>query len=193
MALPLHRERTRLNFYRMPTVSYNKFMLMLVVSFCVMYGVMFLNVDEASLVYLSTIRACMALLMVWPMTVFMLLLMGKMIHDKRRNTLLITTTVVLFFGRAVAIAQPGLSGRPPIHEGHDTASFFRNYDKQECHHLKPRGKKTIWTNHQIAGRGNYLNETNTGMDGQITKRFNKNYSIIKKAKLWPVTTPSKPI
>ncbi len=89
MALPLHRERTRLNFYRMPTMSYNKFMLMLLVSFCIMYCVMFWNVDEARHIYVSATRAYMALLMA-PMAVLMLLVLGKMYTDKNETPLSIS-------------------------------------------------------------------------------------------------------
>ncbi len=46
---------------------------------------MFLNVDEASRIYMSAVRAYMALLMVSPMAMLMLLLMGNKYPDKRKN------------------------------------------------------------------------------------------------------------
>jgi len=81
----------------MPTMSYNKFMLLLVFSFCIMYGVMFLNVDEATQIYISTTRAYMALLMVSPMAVLMLLLIAKMYHAKKRISVIIITSLAVFF------------------------------------------------------------------------------------------------
>ncbi len=110
MALPLHREKTRCKFHLMPTMNYKKFLLMLLVSFCIMYGVMFLNVDEASHIYISTTRAYMALLMVSSMAVLMLLLMGKMYPDKKRNTLIIITSVVVFFGVLLLLRNQVLVG-----------------------------------------------------------------------------------
>ncbi|CAN5701056.1 hypothetical protein BH10BAC2_BH10BAC2_15130 [soil metagenome] len=53
-------------------MSYRKLLLMLIVSFIIMYGVMFLNVDEVSHIYPSTTRTYMALLMVLPMSILML-------------------------------------------------------------------------------------------------------------------------
>ncbi len=77
-------------------MSYNKFLIMLVISFAIMYGVMFLNVDEAGHIYLSLTRTYMALLMVTAMAVLMMLLMGKMYPDKKRNTVIIVVSFVLF-------------------------------------------------------------------------------------------------
>lgn len=58
---------------------------MLVVSFVIMYAVMFLNVDDADHIYLSLTRTYMSLLMVTPMALMMLLLMGDMYPDKKLN------------------------------------------------------------------------------------------------------------
>lgn len=71
-------------------------MLMLAVSFCIMYSVMFLNVDELNHIYLSTTRLYMSLLMVAPMALVMLGFMGKMYPDKRLNALIGITSVVVF-------------------------------------------------------------------------------------------------
>lgn len=75
-------------------MSYRKLLLMLVVSFITMYGVMFLNVDEFSHIYLSTTRTYMTLLMVLPMSILMLLMMGKMYPKKKLNTAII---IISFF------------------------------------------------------------------------------------------------
>ncbi len=60
----------------MQNLSYGKFALTLLVSFVVMYGVMFLNVDEIDHVYLSLTRTYMSVLMVCPMAVLLLVMMG---------------------------------------------------------------------------------------------------------------------
>jgi hypothetical protein len=69
---------------------------MMILSFIIMYTVMFLNVDSIDHVYLSTTRFYMALLMVSPMAIVMLLLMGKMYPDKKLNTVIITASLLVF-------------------------------------------------------------------------------------------------
>src|SRR4051812_19340149 len=76
--------------------NYGTFILMLVISFIIMYGVMFLNVEETSHIYLSNTRAYMAMLMVSPMALVMLLLMRKMYPDKKKNAVIIVLSLVLF-------------------------------------------------------------------------------------------------
>jgi hypothetical protein len=77
--------------------SYSKLLLTLLLSFVVMYGVMFLNVYAADHIYLSITRLYMALLMVLPMAVLMLLMMGKMYPDKKKNTIIVSGSSLLFF------------------------------------------------------------------------------------------------
>jgi hypothetical protein len=77
-------------------MSYKTFLIMMILSFIIMYTVMFLNVDSIDHVYLSTTRFYMALLMVSPMAIVMLLLMGKMYPDKKLNTVIITASLLVF-------------------------------------------------------------------------------------------------
>lgn len=77
-------------------MSYRKFAAMLVISFFVMYGVMFLNMDSLAHYHTSTTRIYMALLMVAPMAVIMLLLMGRMYPNKRLNGIIMLLSVVVF-------------------------------------------------------------------------------------------------
>jgi len=76
--------------------GYKKMILMLLISFVVMYAVMFLNVDSVDHIYLSLTRFYMSLLMVAPMAVLMLLLMGKMYPDKKRNAVIALSAVGVF-------------------------------------------------------------------------------------------------
>lgn len=76
--------------------NYRIFLLMMIVSFLIMYAVMFLNVDAVDHIYLSTTRAYMALLMVAPMSIVMLLMMGRMYPNKKLNSGIILAAVVLF-------------------------------------------------------------------------------------------------
>jgi uncharacterized protein (DUF305 family) len=76
--------------------SYQVFALMLFISFCIMYAVMFLNVDQADHIYLSTTRLYMALLMVSPMALLMLALMGKMYPNQKLNLLIGLASAVVF-------------------------------------------------------------------------------------------------
>ena len=80
----------------MQHASYGKFFVMLLVSFCIMYAVMFLNVDDAGHIYLSLTRTYMSLLMVSPMAILMMVMMGKMYPDKKRNGWIITASIAVF-------------------------------------------------------------------------------------------------
>ena len=70
--------------------------IMLFISFFIMYGVMFLNVDRLSHVYLSMTRLYMSLLMVAPMAVLMLLLMWKMFKNTKLNLVIIIGALTVF-------------------------------------------------------------------------------------------------
>ncbi len=80
----------------MNKMSYTKFILMMAVSFIIMYSVMFLNVDEFNHIYISLTRIYMALLMVAPMAVVMMAMMGNMYPDKKINTYIVGGAIVLF-------------------------------------------------------------------------------------------------
>ncbi|MEJ6981269.1 DUF305 domain-containing protein [Pedobacter sp. P351] len=80
----------------MKSNNYMKFMGMLIISFLIMYAVMFLNVDRLDHVYLSTTRAYMALLMVSPMAILMLLMMSMMYENKKLNALITIVSVAVF-------------------------------------------------------------------------------------------------
>lgn len=92
--------------------NYQKFMLMLSISFVVMYAVMFFNVDQFDHIYLSLTRVYMALLMVTPMAVMMLMLMGKMYPNKKLNLIIHSTAVVVFVLSLLFLrTQVGVSDR----------------------------------------------------------------------------------
>ena len=84
---------------------YKKFAITLFVSFCVMYGVMFLNVDDASHVYLSLTRLYMALLMVAPMAIVMLLMMKKMYANKKLNNIILVCGIAVFISALTMLRQ----------------------------------------------------------------------------------------
>jgi uncharacterized protein (DUF305 family) len=69
---------------------------MMGISFITMYGIMFLNVDDADHIYLSLTRTYMALLMVSLMAVVMMLMMGGMYPNKRTNTAIMIGGFVVF-------------------------------------------------------------------------------------------------
>lgn len=70
---------------------------MLSLSFFMMYGVMFLNVDDASHIYLSITRTYMVLLMIAPMAVLMLSLMPMMYQNMRLNRIIYCSSFAIFF------------------------------------------------------------------------------------------------
>ena len=82
---------------------------MMVVSFIVMYVVMFLNIAQLNHYHTSITRIYMALLMVAPMAVVMMLMMGKMYPDKKVNTGIIISGVVVFI-----LVLVGLRSQTPV-------------------------------------------------------------------------------
>lgn len=89
--------------------NYTRMASMLLASFVIMYGVMFLNVAETSHLYISLTRTYMTLLMVAPMTLLMLILMGGMYEDKKKNTFIAIGAVLVFVA-----ALTGLRTQTPI-------------------------------------------------------------------------------
>lgn len=69
---------------------------MMLVSFMMMYGIMFLNVAEIDHILLSTTRTYMSLLMVAPMAISMMLFMWGMYENKRLNTVIISGAAIVF-------------------------------------------------------------------------------------------------
>ena len=83
--LKITRMEQNKNMHNMQSMSYKKFVVMMVISFIIMYIVMFLNVIEIKHYHTSITRIYMAILMVAPMAVVMMLMMGKMYPDKKIN------------------------------------------------------------------------------------------------------------
>jgi hypothetical protein len=74
---------------------YPRFGLMMLVSFVVMYAVMFFNVDVFDHVMLSPTRTYMTLLMIAPMVVIMMGFMWSMYQNKVVNYAILGTAVVV--------------------------------------------------------------------------------------------------
>ena len=78
--------------------NYSKFFLMLLVSFFVLYGVMFLNVEKFDHVYTSLTRTYMTILMIAPMALLKMAFMWNMYKDKKKNYAIISGALIIFFG-----------------------------------------------------------------------------------------------
>lgn len=76
--------------------NYGKFLLMLLVSFIVMYAIMYANVASEEHIYFSLNRFYMTILMVVPMGFIMLLFMQRMYKNRKKNNVLIIAGVLLF-------------------------------------------------------------------------------------------------
>ncbi len=87
----------------MQSMSYKKFVVMMVISFIIMYTVMFLNVIEIKHYHTSLTRIYMAILMVAPMATVMMLLMGKMYPDKKINMGITISSIVVFIVTLIAL------------------------------------------------------------------------------------------
>lgn len=77
-------------------MTYSKFFVMMLISFFIMYIVMFLNITELNHYYTSLTRIYMTILMVAPMAVVMMLMMGKMYPDNKKNTTIVISAIVIF-------------------------------------------------------------------------------------------------
>lgn len=76
---------------------------MLVLSFIIMYGVMFLNVDQADHIYLSMTRFYMTLMMVAAMALLMLTMMRMMYKNRKLNTIIILSSTAAFILSLVGV------------------------------------------------------------------------------------------
>lgn len=76
--------------------KYAKFVLMIVFSTVVMFGMMYLNVASVDHVFFSQTRLFMALMMGAVMAIIMLLFMRKMYHNKKVNGMIFLTSVAIF-------------------------------------------------------------------------------------------------
>lgn len=88
---------------RMEGMAYKKFWIMMIISFIVMYIVMFLNMDAIGHYHTSLTRIYMALLMVTPMALVMVMLMSKMYPNKKMNVAIIITSLVIFVVTLIAL------------------------------------------------------------------------------------------
>lgn len=80
----------------MQTMSYKQFVVMMAISFFIMYFVMFLNMDRIDHYHTSATRIYMALLMVASMGIVMMMMMGKMYPNKKYNTSIIIASIFIF-------------------------------------------------------------------------------------------------
>lgn len=93
----------------MQGMSYKKLGITVIISFLIMYFIMFLNVDSVEHYHTSLTRIYMALLMVSAMTVLMMLSMGKMYPNKKINTAIIFSSILIFI-----LVLAGLRTQTPI-------------------------------------------------------------------------------
>lgn len=84
-------------------MSYGKFAAMMMISFIIMYVVMFFNMDNINHYHTSATRIYMAILMVAPMAVVMMTMMGRMYRNKKKNTVIMVAAVILFFVTLAAL------------------------------------------------------------------------------------------
>ena len=87
----------------MKGMSYKHFSIMMVISFLIMYFVMFLNIDDISHYHTSTTRIYMALLMVSPMALVMMAMMGEMYPNRKTNRGIMVAALVVFIVTLTAL------------------------------------------------------------------------------------------
>lgn len=82
----------------MESGNYKKFGLMMLTSFIVMYGLMFINADQWDHIRLSNNRTYMAICMIAAMAVIMLLFMLSMYKNKKLNVAILIGSAIIFIG-----------------------------------------------------------------------------------------------
>ncbi|MBF8962865.1 DUF305 domain-containing protein [Pontibacter sp. FD36] len=90
--------------------NYGKFMLMLGLSFLVMYAVMFSNVAEISHIHLNLNRLYMTILMVAPMALIMLGVMRSMYRDQKLNAIIAVMSIVAIVGSFIMLRNQSYVG-----------------------------------------------------------------------------------
>ena len=90
--------------------GYLKFALMMVISFIIMYGMMFINVSEFNHIYLSLNRFYMALLMVAPMALVMMGFMRGMYQNKNINLIIIAASIIVFILALICLRTQAFIG-----------------------------------------------------------------------------------
>lgn len=89
---------------------YRKFAITLIISYILMYAIMFLNVNEADHIYINMTRAYMTLLMISAMAVLMLLRMPMMYPNRKLNAGIIAASILIFIGCFIGVhKQAGIS------------------------------------------------------------------------------------
>ena len=113
----------------MHNMSYKKFSLMMIISFIIMYTVMFLNVIELKHYHTSATRIYMAILMVAPMAVVMMLMMGKMYPNKKINIGITRQQYRCVYCYVDCSAGSKPHWRCSIYESHDTTPFICHFNQ----------------------------------------------------------------
>jgi hypothetical protein len=93
-----------------PHRPYRRLLLMAVVSFLVMYGLMYMMVDRLQNVLPNINQVYMAGMMTAPMIIIELLLMGAMYPNKRTNAVVMATSAVLLLLFIAGIRTQALVG-----------------------------------------------------------------------------------
>lgn len=110
--------------------NYQKLGITLVLSFILMYAIMFLNVNEPDHVYINMTRAYMTLLMICAMAVLMILRM-PMMYDNNDDHRSEYYALCRRFHRC---APAGWHQRCAVYERYDSAPFDRDHDERERPH-----------------------------------------------------------
>jgi uncharacterized protein (DUF305 family) len=83
--------------------NYKTFVWMLILSLIIMYGVMFLNVDQVDHIYLSMTRFYMTLMMVAAMALLMLAMMRMMYKNRKLNIIIVLSSILVFISSLVGV------------------------------------------------------------------------------------------
>lgn len=90
--------------------NYGKMAVMLIISFIIMYSVMFANVDKFDHIQLNMNRLYMTILMVAPMALVMLFLMSSMFKNKKLNNIIIALSIIALMAAFLMLRNQSFVG-----------------------------------------------------------------------------------
>ena len=135
------------NMQGIQKMSYRKFWIMMLISFFIMYAIMFMNVEDASHIYLSVTRTYMALLMVTAMAPVMMGMMGMMYQNKKLNNFIIIGSIGAFVGIMLLLRNQAFVGERQYMKGmiphHSSAILTSKHAKIKDPEVKKLSEEII--------------------------------------------------
>jgi len=114
---------------------------MLIISFILMYAIMFLNVEDASHIYINMTRFYITLLMICAMAVLMIVMMPMMYANKTKNTIVVISSILVFVFAFIGVHKQAGIGDIQYMKGMIPHHSIAIMTSQNAHIKDPRVRK----------------------------------------------------